>query len=357
MIKKVIVAPLNWGLGHASRCVPMIKSLLENKFTPVIASDGNALEFLRKEFPTLEYFELPSYNISYGKNLKWKLFLKAGNIAKSVQKEHKILQEYLKNHQEVVGVISDNRFGMYSKKIPSVYITHQINVLSGFFTWLTSYLHQRIIKRFDECWIPDEVDAKFSGKLSKTKRKLNQKYIGVLSRFEKQELKQEIDVLIVLSGPEPNRTQLEEIITLLFKTTNQVIYLVQGKVEEAQTITQKGNIKVINFMLSKELEKSINSSKLVICRSGYSSVMDLLSLGKKAILIPTKHQNEQEYLARYLQEKGYFHSVEESQLDENILDKISVASNLNYQKKELDASLFGLFQSKRKFRTFSKSTF
>ncbi len=346
MIKKVIVAPLNWGLGHASRCVPIINSLLENKFTPVIASDGKALVFLKKEFPTLESFELPSYQISYGKNIKWKLFLKTPSILKAVRKEHRVLHQFLDKHDDVVGIISDNRFGVHSNKLPSVYITHQVNVLSGIFTPITSSFHQRIIRKFDECWIPDEADSKFSGKLSKSKRKLNQKFIGVLSRFQKHDLKREIDILIILSGPEPNRTQLESKLLSVFKATDKVIYMIQGKIETTQKIIQKGNVKVINFMLSKELEKSINSSKVVICRSGYSSIMDLVSLKKKALLIPTKDQNEQEYLARYLKEKGYFRYVEESQLEESVFAEIRDQDNVNDQEKELDASLFGLFQSK-----------
>jgi uncharacterized protein (TIGR00661 family) len=345
-MRKVIVAPLNWGLGHASRCVPIIKSLLENKFTPVIASDGKALEFLKKEFPTLESFELPSYSISYGKNLKWTLFLKSRYIAQSARKEHAILKEYLNHHHEVVGVISDNRFGMYSKKIPSVYITHQVNVLSGFLTPFTSYFHQRIIKKFDECWIPDDIGAVYSGKLSKSRRTLNQKYIGVLSRFKKQNLEQEIDVLIVLSGPEPNRTQLESKLLSIYKTSNQRICLVQGKVEKTQKVTSIGSVKVVNFMLSGELQKALNSSEMIVCRSGYSSIMDLISLGKKAVLIPTKHQNEQEYLAKYLQGKGSFQYIKENQLDERILDTIKLKSIEEYEANELDSSLFGFFQSK-----------
>ena len=74
--KKIIVAPLNWGLGHATRCIPIINGLLENGFEPIIASDGVALELLKKEFPKLISFELPSYNIKYaekGKNFKWKM--------------------------------------------------------------------------------------------------------------------------------------------------------------------------------------------------------------------------------------------------------------------------------------------
>ena len=134
MSKKIIVAPLNWGLGHASRCVPIINALLENSFIPIIASDGNSLVFLQKEFPRFEYIELPSYNISYGKNLKLKLLLQAHKILKTVRKEQKIIELYVAQNKDVIGIISDNRFGVRSDKIPSVYITHQLNVLSGFTT-------------------------------------------------------------------------------------------------------------------------------------------------------------------------------------------------------------------------------
>lgn len=342
-MKKVIVAPLNWGLGHASRCVPIITSLLENKYTPVLASDGNALKFLNKEFPELETLKLPSYHITYGKNVKKTLFFKSFSIFKSVKEERKILENYLSQNSEVVGVISDNRFGMYSVKIPSVYITHQINVFSGVFTSITSFFHQRIIRQFNECWIPDNEDSQFSGKLSMTKKNLRQKYIGVLSRMSKRTLELKIDVLIILSGPEPNRTLLEERIKELFKETLKTVWIVRGVIKEKQVIEEHNNLKSYNFMLSEELGTAMNSSKLVICRSGYSSVMDLISLNKKALLIPTKGQDEQEYLAKYLAGEKYFKSVDESDLNSQTLKMLDVSFDYNYEKRNLDSKLFDLF--------------
>ena len=168
--KKVIVAPLNWGLGHASRCIPMIQALLQNNFTPIIASDGKAFEFLQKEFPQLIFLELPSYGISYAKNLKWRLFLQLPKIFSVVKKEKKVIARFLEKNKDVVGIISDNRFGVRNSKISSVYITHQLNVLSGITTFFTSKIHQSIIKKFDECWIPDTADSEFSGKLSSLKK-------------------------------------------------------------------------------------------------------------------------------------------------------------------------------------------
>ena len=345
-MKKIIIAPLNWGLGHATRCVPIIKELQKSNFTPVIASDGTALQFLIKEFPSLEFFELPSYKISYGRNLKWSLIRKIPTIVRAVHKERLLIQKYIHQNPNVVGIISDNRFGCYYTKIPSVYITHQLNVLSGFLTPVTSFFHRRVIRKYNECWIPDEENSVYSGKLSRSSKNLNQKYIGVLSRFKKQELPQDIDVLILLSGPEPNRTQLEIKLTSIFKTSSNKVYLIQGIVEKTQKTTKENQLTIVNFMLTKQLEHTLNLSKMVICRAGYSSVLDLVSLRKKALLIPTKFQNEQEYLAKYLQQKGYFSFVKERKVNKNTLDVFPEFTPANYQKKVFNSKLFHLFHGK-----------
>ena len=345
-MKKIIIAPLNWGLGHATRCVPIIKELQKSNFTPVIASDGTALQFLIKEFPSLEFFELPSYKISYGRNLKWSLIRKIPTIVRAVHKERLLIREYIHQNPNVVGIISDNRFGCYYTKIPSVYITHQLNVLSGFLTPVTSFFHRRVIRKYNECWIPDEENSVYSGKLSRSTKNLNKKYIGVLSRFKKQELPQDIDVLILLSGPEPNRTQLEIKLTSIFKTSSKKVYLIQGVVEKTQKTTKENQLTIVNFMLTKQLEHTLNLSKMVICRAGYSSVLDLVSLRKKALLIPTKFQNEQEYLAKYLQQKGYFSFVKERKVNKNTLDVFPEFTPANYQKKVFNSKLFHLFHGK-----------
>ncbi len=343
---KIIVAPLNWGLGHASRCIPIIHALLQNNFQPILASDGRSLEFLRKEFPDLQNIELPSYKISYRKNLKWNLMKRMPIIRKAVKKEHQLINTFISNNKDVVGIISDNRFGVYSKELPSVYITHQLYVPAGILTPLTTLVHQQIIKKFDECWIPDEPGSKFSGRLSRTTSQLNQKFIGVLSRFQKEQLDKTIDILIVLSGPEPNRTELERKITTKFYGTELNVCMVQGKVENQQTITAHGKFTVINFALTSELESLLNSAKYVICRSGYSSIMDLVTLGKRALLIPTRNQSEQEYLANYLKEKGLFDIVKEKNLQQEKIYLESDVSAHYFKMQELDSNLFRLFQSK-----------
>ena len=343
-MKKIIIAPLNWGLGHATRCVPIIKELQKSNFTPVIASDGTALQFLIKEFPSLEFFELPSYKISYGRNLKWSLIRKIPTIVRAVHKERLLIREYIHQNPNVVGIISDNRFGCYYTKIPSVYITHQLNVLSGFLTPVTSFFHRRVIRKYNECWIPDEENSVYSGKLSRSTKNLNKKYIGVLSRFKKQELPQDIDVLILLSGPEPNRTQLEIKLTSIFKTSSKKVYLIQGVVEKIQKTTKENQLTIVNFMLTKQLEHTLNLSKMVICRAGYSSVLDLVSLRKKALLIPTKFQNEQEYLAKKYQAENLAPYCKQEKFKIEKTAKIELYRGFqNFSKPVVWKDLFRLF--------------
>lgn len=346
-MQKIIIAPLNWGLGHATRCIPIIKAMIENNIAPVIASDGNALLFLQKEFPTLEMLELPSYNISYGKNLKLQLILQFPKIWKAVKKEQKIIDSFIAKDKQIIGVISDNRFGVRSSKVPSVYITHQLNVLSGFTTFFTSKIHQNIIKKFDECWIPDNKNSTFSGKLSILQnRKISTKFIGVLSRFKLEETKKTIAILAIISGVEPNRTSLEKKLIKEFSNYQGNVVLVQGKIAQKQVISAKNGITIYNFVLSEELERLINSAKIIVCRSGYSSIMDLAVLNKKVFFIPTKQQTEQEYLATYLSENKIAPFASEEKFTAKMLEEIDSCSGLSSAEAVIDFNLFSLFKRK-----------
>ena len=343
---KIIVAPLNWGLGHASRCVPIIKKLKQLGFSPIIASDGNALNFLQKEFPELDSFELPSYKIQYGKNLKLSLLSKFFSIRRTVKNEHKVIADYISKNDDVVGIISDNRFGVYHSKMPSVYITHQVKVFAGVFTFFTSFVHQRIIEKFDELWIPDDYKINLSGELSNPKSlQISHHFIGNLSRLHKEKLPKKWDITILLSGPEPRRTYIEEKLIDRFKKTSKTVLLIQGKIEKEQKWFQKGNVEIVNFLLSKELKQTLNSSELIIARSGYSSIMDLSCLEKKALLIPTKGQNEQEYLARHLNNKFGIQFIIEKEIETLDFENVE-GDSIRKVKTKLEDSLFSLFQSK-----------
>ncbi|MCB0445789.1 MAG: glycosyltransferase [Gelidibacter sp.] len=308
MKKRILVAPLNWGLGHATRCIPIIKALLDHNFIPIIASDGIALALLEKEFPTLETLTLPSYTIQYSKKgylFKLKLLKDTPKLMRTIKAEKKAIKSIVETHK-IDGIISDNRFGLYHKNVPSVFITHQLQVLSGNTTWLSTKLHQKIIKQFDECWVPDyQSTSNLSGKLGHISNpNLTVKYIGPLSRFQKKDLEITYDVMVLLSGPEPQRRLLEEKLLTEFKNYNGKVIFVKGVVEKEQTITTFGSITIYNFMTSSTLEKALNESNLIVARSGYTTIMDLAKLGKKAFFIPTPGQFEQNYLAKRLTEQG-----------------------------------------------------
>lgn len=343
---KVIVAPLNWGLGHASRCIPIVRQLIDAKFQPIIASDGVSLTFLRKEFPNLDYLELPSYDIKYGKYLKTSLLKQIFKIRKTSQKEHKVISNFIKRNENLVGIISDNRFGVYSTELPSVYISHQINVLSGVFTYFTSLFHRKIINKFDECWVPDEPNHSLTGKLATT-HKLNipVKFIGNLSRFQQKEETHQLDITVLLSGPEPNRSIVEKSLRAKFSEAEKRVLLIQGVVEDSQVWSTDGNLKVVNFMLSKELESTLNSSKRVVCRSGYSTIMDLSVLQKELIVIPTKGQTEQEYLANYHSGAFQVETLQEHQIQEFDFFKRDIPK-LPKTEIKIEQELFSLFKGK-----------
>lgn len=347
MGRKIIVAPLNWGLGHASRCVPIIHFLLENKFTPIIASDGDALAFLQKEFSDLESLELPSYKISYIKNLKLGLLLQVPKVLNSIRKEHQFINDFITKRNDIVGIISDNRFGIRSNEVHSVYITHQLNVLSGGTTYFTSKVHQYYINKFNECWIPDTFNSALSGKLSKNKNlKSSLKYIGPLSRFSKQTLPIKNNFLIILSGIESQRKSLENKLMKEFNNYKGSVVMVRGIIEEEQTEKTENGIKIYNYLLTEQLEKEINQSEIIICRSGYSSIMDLASLNKKTFFIPTKNQSEQEYLASYLQAQKLAPFVSEKEF---VIDKLRKTENykgLSVNKADLKKELLSFFEGK-----------
>ncbi|MGG7034064.1 MAG: glycosyltransferase [Flavobacterium sp.] len=349
--KNILIAPLNWGLGHATRCIPIIKALEENGFNPILASDGNALALLKKEFPHLTALELPSYHIEYskGKNLKWKLLKNSPKTLKAVLKEKQIVRKWISKYN-LVGIISDNRLGVYNKKVPSIYITHQLTVLSGKTTWFSSKIHQYFIRKFNECWIPDFTEnPNLSGKLGHlNKTNLKLKYIGILSRMEKKELPIKYQLMVLLSGPEPQRTYLEDKLIHELKNYKSNVVFIKGKIETQQKIEQIGNITFYNFMQTQELEQTFNESELVLCRSGYTSIMDLAQLEKKAFFIPTPGQYEQEYLAKKMKSENLTPFSEQEKFRINNLYKIASYKGLfTYASEKNWIELFDVFERKQ----------
>jgi len=301
--KHILVAVLDWGLGHATRCIPVINCLLENNCKVSIAGNGSSLTLLKQEFPELFFHELPSYNVTYSSKGYFfiSLFFQTPRIFKVVHSERKQVDKLVVDHQ-IDGIISDNRYGCYSEKVPSVFITHQLNIqLPALLRWskiAIDYMNHHLIKRFSACWVPDFPDSRFSGKLSVTK-KLKVRFIGSLSRFKRGDVATQNELVVgLVSGPEPQREIFETLLIKEFKKLNRPCIIVRGLPNLTTKEVRDGNSTLIAHAPARELERIISMADVVISRSGYSTIMDLYALKKKRIIfIPTPGQTEQEYLA------------------------------------------------------------
>lgn len=315
---KILIAPLNWGLGHATRCMPIINLLLNKGVEVQIASDGRAFHLLKKEYPNLILHELPSYNIIYkGSNVYGNMFWQLPKIQLAIQRE-KIAVRKIVQQQNIDIIISDNRFGCRNSLTKNIFITHQLNILlpSATLTKTISMFNQKMIKAFDVCWIPDyESKNKYSGTLSVAKNLENLQFIGPLSRMKKLDIEKKNEVVVVLSGPEPQRTYLQDLIIRQAKSIDKKFLIIGGMTEQQENIEFANNITFKSFMQSEELNQVMSSADMIICRSGYSTIMDLGMLGKQAILIPTPGQPEQEYLATYFMEQGTFYASAQKDFD------------------------------------------
>jgi uncharacterized protein (TIGR00661 family) len=316
---RVIIAPLNWGLGHATRCIPIIKEFIEQDCEVIIAADNAPFHLLKKEFPQTVFLPIHDYKIQYSDNSKWlflELFRQFPRIVFSVWKENRWLRKIIHQYQ-VDAVISDNRFGFHNKNVRSVYVTHQLYIKTGssFSERIAQKIHYHFIRKYKNCWVPDCMENGLAGDLSHPpKLPLNVTYIGPLSRFEKLPVVDKLyDVLIILSGPEPQRTIFEKIILAQLQAFTKKVLFIRGLPgEHASIISETASAKIVNHLSAEDLNIALQQSEIVISRSGYTTVMDLIKLGKKAILVPTPGQTEQEYLSEYLLQKKYFYSIDQN---------------------------------------------
>lgn len=313
--RHILIAPLDWGLGHTTRCVPIIDRLLRSGHIPIFAGNDWQRNYIRLTFPGLETLDLPGYEVRYSSNKQQ--FLSAigaqiPRIFRTIRQEHDWLLR-LARGRSLDGIISDNRYGLHHPTIPSVFLTHQLQVMSGMRGLADRALlrlHIRFISKFPECWVVDLPGGEnLGGKLSHPKRQPpNTQYIGLLSQLAGTNTRPEEEqhLLILLSGPEPQRTILSDLLWQQLSSRREHTVFVEG----TKRIPAKTNIpKQIEYhreLTREELLPLLQRASMVVCRSGYSSLMDLVALGKKAILIPTPGQTEQEYLGKYLHGQGVF---------------------------------------------------
>lgn len=319
-------------MGHATRCIPLINELINQDCTVYIAAEGATSSLLKKEFPSLNFLPLMGYRMKYSRKkyfLPLKILLQLPKIIFTIYREHQWLQRVVKNYR-IDAVISDNRFGMYDSSIRSVYISHQLLIKTGnrFTEKIAQRIHYYFIKKYNECWVPDYETNSLAGELSHPSNLPgNMKYIGCLSRFELRDTEKKYELLVSISGPEPQRSVFEKLVLNgLMSYAGRVLFVRGLPATNENLETTNSRIVIKNHLSAKELNDAILQSGMVISRCGYTSVMDLVKLEKKAILIPTPGQTEQEYLAKYLMEKKMFYTV--------------VQKDFNLKKVLLEAGVF-----------------
>lgn len=320
--KRVLVAPLEWGLGHATRCIPIIRELLIQGCEVLIAAEAEARALLAKEFSQLQFLDLKGYRMRYSRKGYWlplKILIQFPKMLSSIRRENRWLKKVIIEHA-IDAVISDNRFGFYNSTVPCVYITHQLTIKTGnsFTERIAQRIHYRFINKFTTCWIPDyEGKVNLAGALSHPTHlpKTPVRYIGPLSRFEKKEVEKKYDLAAIISGPEPQRTIFEELLLDQLPDYEGSVLFVRGLPGNLpSSFSIKSNIEMHDHLSAEELNEAVLGSDMIISRSGYTTVMDLVKLQRAAILIPTPGQPEQEYLAEYLMKEKLFFCIAQKDL-------------------------------------------
>lgn len=312
--------------------------------TVFVAAEGAVANLLKIEFEDIIILPLKGYRIKYAKSktgLVLGMMAQIPKILSSIKRENSWLQDTVKKHQ-IQLVISDNRYGLYSKLVPSVYITHQLQIKMPF-RWLEKLI-QRInysyINRFAYCWVPDlPGEVNLAGSLAHPDRlpAVPVRYLGLLSRFDVTQRNEILfDYCVLISGPEPQRSMLEQIILTQITAVKGKKIIIRGKPGSTDSLQPIADTIIYNHCSGEALMQLMQQSKYIICRSGYTTVMELMVLQKKAILIPTPGQTEQEYLAQRLMQQNWALSINQHVL--KLQEAVTAAESFPYQLPQLNQS-------------------
>jgi len=322
---RVLFGICSWGLGHAVRDLPLLRRIIDEGHKVTVVGKGRSLEFIKKELgESCRYLEIPDYLPPYSK--------KSFSVARFVARFPFYMKEIAKEHKKIVKlvesdgyerIISDSRFGVYHPDIPSFFIFHQLRFIAPgrikIFERCTEGFNYISTENFTKILVPDFEEERFclSGDLSHNlfyfkRNKIN--YLGIVCDLKKLDIPEDIDYFISISGPEPQRTIFERKIFSQIRFLKGKVIVALGKPEERKEATYHG-AKVYSYLERKRQEKIMNRSRLIISRPGYTTLMELAALGKKALLVPTPGQTEQVYLASYHMRKGNFYSISQEKMD------------------------------------------
>ncbi|MFY7861712.1 MAG: glycosyltransferase [Chitinophagales bacterium] len=312
----IFFAVLNWGLGHATRSIPIIDHLIQNGNQVILFSDGEGGNLLQETFPHLRYHTLSSYNVRY--DSKYVLIGLLGQFLKApklLRQENMEVSYYYDLYKPSI-IVSDNRYGCHHPDCLNYLITHQLLVISQnyFFRNLTKWFANNLLRKFSEIWIPDFKELGLSNAMSSAQIDVPKRYIGFCAPKVSQVIHSE--VLILLSGPESRRSLVEAMYHKAIKGSTKKIVFIAGNYLNPQQKIVKDNITYFSRLNYKEVLSYIAGADKIVCRSGYTTLIDLYCLGKKNIVcVPTADQPEQEYLADYWTKKGWISMITENEIE------------------------------------------
>ena len=331
---------MGWGLGHATRSIPIINDLKKNNKV-ILASNGTSLSFLRKEYPELECITFPDYAIRYPKRksfLLLSIILQIPLIIIKLIQEYNLTQKIIIDH-EIDILISDCRYGVFSKKIPTYFITHQLRFKLTYFLKIlepvVQYFNIFMFQFYKAVIIPDTRSLEnLTGELTHKgliSKHLKLNYLGVFCNVSNLYINEDIDIFISISGPEIQRTLFEEIILGQINDLPGRKVVVLGKPDSSKIYKNFNNTIIFNHVNREKQNELLNRAKFIICRSGYTTIMELVALKKSALMIPTPGQTEQEYLAKHLKQSGLFYIAEQKKL--NLFNELKKIDNSDKIKK------------------------
>ena len=326
-MSRILIAVLNWGMGHASRTLPIIEGALDIGWEVDVASSGDAMIWLKGRLSKnskVKFFEKPSATITYSRFFTTlTIAAQTPKLIKSIYDERQWTIKHVKE-RSITKIFSDNCYGVHHPDVPSVLMTHLLRFpVAPLFSPVAQIIIQKLVERFDGLWVPDNPkgNCSISGLLSSKTIHHNTKFIGILSRLKPSQPDSTTPLVGLVSGPEPHRTIMENALRKWMKIQEVRGIIIAGKPGGGKSVVN--NITTLYDPSDQEISDAICGSEILICRSGYSTLLDLAALGKRAILIPTPGQMEQEILSEVWAAKFGFSQCTQRELEKMYIPGIS----------------------------------
>lgn len=328
MGRRILYGVYHWGLGHATRSLGLIRALIERgDAVTIVVAPGPGMRLLQSELgDACEFYpfrDTPAPFSRYPAIFYLRMTAAMPWVLAGYRREHR-LADKLVAERHFDCVVSDSRLGLWSQAVPSYCIFHSIHQRVPFFSHFTERFVERgqrdLLKGFTKVLIPDvEENGGLSGWLGHDPvfdwGEGRLVYIGPLSSVPRMDVEQDIDVFFSVSGIEPQRGLLEQLVLQALPKLSGKIVVTLGRPKDGGECREVAGATVYGYLDRKHQAEMLNRAKLVMTRSGYTTLMELAGIGRRALFVATPGQSEQEYLAEFHRERGHVWSVEQKHLD------------------------------------------